>query len=112
MCAQTKGNNMKTQQAQHTPGPWEFSTHYDHPKDYAITAPDGQTVAIALRVFERNSMDGWTPLDKKTEANARLIAAAPDLLAACKNIQDNFDKNLTEPMRIINEAVVKAEGEQ
>ena len=65
--------------AKHTPGPWHFDTalmdHADH-----------------LNVWEANGIGhvaavskGLTP-DPSAEANARLIAAAPDLLEALEEI--------------------------
>ncbi len=64
---------------QHTPGPWECSNdatpeHHTQITVYAET--DGERVATVFR----------------TEANARLIAAAPDLLSALRRaVQHNSD---------------------
>ena len=65
--------------ASHTPGPWveiETESSVDYP-DIAgwqdIGPEDGKPVAIALG-YDRD----WT--DSEVDANARLIAAAPDLL--------------------------------
>ena len=33
----------------------------------------------------------------------------PELLAAAKNLQDNWERNLTEPMARLNEAIELAE---
>jgi hypothetical protein len=41
--------------------------------------------------------------------NARLIAAAPKLLAACKAVREGWGKNLTEPMALLNAAINEAE---
>lgn len=67
--------------ARHTPGPW---TYEEGPKDdadvddadFVIVEPSamGEVVATVLGPIRRGSI----------EANARLIAAAPDLLAALK----------------------------
>jgi hypothetical protein len=57
--------------SQHTPGPWVV--HHDADcKEIEITAEDGRTIAF---------MFGNQPQDV---ADANLIAAAPDLLAACE----------------------------
>lgn len=61
-------NNMKTQ---HTPAPW--SVIKGSPQAGIITAPN-RSLGIA-EVFGGGETD---------IANARLIAAAPDLLAACR----------------------------
>ena len=50
--------------------------------------------------------------DKATGANADLIAAAPDLLEACKALRDNWEHNLTDAMALVNAAISKAEGRQ
>lgn len=54
----------------HTPGPWILGT-YDHAV-HNITGPKGEMPFIATIPSGRDNR----------EANARLIAAAPDLLAA------------------------------
>jgi hypothetical protein len=53
----------------HTPGPWtEVRIHGDNLDYYMIAADDSPTNSVATRI--------WEPAD------ARLIAAAPDLLRA------------------------------
>ncbi len=60
----------------HTPGPWQSRRrHATAPIE--IVAPDGQEVAIT---------SARHPLDAD-DANARLIAAAPALLAAAEAVQ-------------------------
>jgi hypothetical protein len=59
----------------HTPGPWFAGTDEDAHVIY--NADESEVVADTLRE------DG----DAETEAaNARLVAAAPDLLAACESV--------------------------
>ena len=67
---------------QHTPGPWEFTESSD--STYSVHAPQTQwpdrpdirdTVAICP--------------SPRVKADARLIAAAPDLLAALDRLQAN-----------------------
>ena len=69
---------------QHTPGPWiTGSTHYHRrgtgkdrfTEHINVTDPSGNPVARVCGFAFQTQL----PLD----ANARLIAAAPDLLAAC-----------------------------
>lgn len=64
--------------AQHTPGPWEAAVEIFDNEGYpetAIQALNGSaTVAVALEFGQNNP--------HMREANARLIAAAPELLAA------------------------------
>jgi hypothetical protein len=57
-------------QAEHTPGPW------------AVLPPDSSRPSQVI-VYARSGAEIYkAPLTAETEANARLIAAAPDLLAA------------------------------
>ena len=92
--------------AQHTPGPWKVM-----PKKY----DDAVSVAIGAdsigRIIFRCS-------DGNIEANAALIAASPELLAACKNgmamllrntLQDAKDTAAYHQMKI---AIAKATGEK
>ena len=82
--------------AKHTPGPWSLGIETDDDRAQVINN-DGWHVAYVA----------CDPL----EANARLIAAAPDLLAALETIAAGN----TDPdgmVRIAAEALSKAEGEQ
>jgi hypothetical protein len=61
-----------------TPGPWEIRRSKlatDGAFDYAVSAGD---VPVIAEAFGRDAHGGWPP----AEANAHLIAAAPDLYAA------------------------------
>lgn len=62
---------------QHTPGPWKT---YTSGKVVEVQASDGKPV-ISRSGFDESN----TPL-KVHEANARLIAAAPELLAMCRRL--------------------------
>ena len=64
-----------TQQAKHTPGPWRLGRGFGSKWDDAIC--DGPF--IVARVNGEGYVNGWHP---RSEATARLIAAAPELLAA------------------------------
>ena len=55
--------------AQHTPGPWKTVSVY---ADFEVRTAEDALVAVV------------TPVRCESTENARLIAAAPDLLAACK----------------------------
>lgn len=93
-------------QGQHTPGPWTVTRskmETDGAFDYAISA-DG--VLVLAEVFGRDAKGGWPP----SEANARLIAAAPDLLAMLKVAQLWLDVDGRFDMQGINAAIAKAEG--
>ena len=72
----------------HTRGPWHFTDHMSHDKRL-IYGPDGCLVADAGRIPRRSS--------EEMTANALLIAAAPDMLAACSqalNALENVDSSV------------------
>lgn len=97
--------------ATHTPGPWRVG-----PVDDTIVT-DAAGKEVAAIDGDYNDPDTW-PL---MEANARLIAAAPDLLAALRraketirvwhgpNAWDIYDR-VSPEMVAINAAIAKAEG--
>ena len=85
----------------HTPGPW----HVNPLLDRCINT-ETKPVATAIQTHVRRTE--W-------RANARLIAAAPELLEACKLLVNNMDKMdfalaLPATMRIARAAIAKAEG--
>jgi len=97
--------------AKHTPGPWETS------KD---AVPEGH---IQITVYEPTGRRVATVFE--TEANARLIAAAPDLLKELKDVRewiqslldatpdeatDFITNNGEQVEQAIADAIVKAEG--
>lgn len=67
--------------ASHTPGPWSVNTAHEDPQFQSVSDKDGRTIAdIAYHKFTETHY----PLRAESEANARLIAAAPELLDAAK----------------------------
>ena len=64
---------------QYTPGPWNYSNAYGY---WAIYGKSNQEIALIAKT---------THDDKTVEADAHLIAAAPDLLAACKLAKQHLD---------------------
>jgi hypothetical protein len=90
----------------HTNGPWAVSK----PREFLGLATlevsnDLTPVWIAQVLFEQ----------KHGEANGRLIAAAPDMLAALKLASVNWDtksqKQAAKAWKAIQAAIAKAEGE-
>lgn len=66
----------------HTPGPWTLTRSpglHDGAQDYAISAKGASVLSEA---YGRGALGEWLP----AEANARLIAAAPDLVTAGKHL--------------------------
>jgi hypothetical protein len=70
----SKTEKKSTRAQGHTPGPWEWSE--DARELPEIFAPSGDALA---EVYKAPGSDG-------ARANARLIAAAPDLLEACEGM--------------------------
>lgn len=86
----------------HTPGPWHTGTDED-----ANVVYDSDCGFVA----ETTRDDG----DSVSESdNARLISAAPELLAACKKAKKRFDELgldwLGKGRDPLEEAIAKAEG--
>ena len=73
-------------QSNHTPGPWYADKLQDR-NAYNIFAPGH---CAALVTLEPGKYDGASPLCQNVHADAALIAAAPDLLAALQEIVDHF----------------------
>ena len=66
--------------SKHTPGPWAVGPDLE-----VFYAPNGAPITRPLRL---TSMDGRTEEDV---ANAKLIAAAPELLAALEGLFDEYE---------------------
>jgi hypothetical protein len=64
--------------SKHTPGPWK--AHFE--EAYFVTGPDLGRVAMMMNLKGALGLRGRRSGDESA-ANARLIAAAPDLLKAC-----------------------------
>lgn len=99
--------------AKHTPGPWRI--------DRAIAYDDGDNGMSAVSI----SGDGWGEFAKclvkfddedppEGQANARLIAAAPDLLSALERLEmvSGLALMSDDPARMAaRAAIAKAKGE-
>ncbi len=90
--------------ARHTPGPWRLAA--SGIDGHKVVAPDGRNICgmsnrISLSMAERH-------------ANARLVAAAPDLLAALRDlVPADFDRHPDDFMPVwhaARAAIAKAEG--
>lgn len=100
----------------YTPGPWEVS-------GTSITAPPCNNDGTCIAVIEDDG--GYEAPPEQREANARLIAAAPDLLAALKTllltsewadetgyVEDVGFVNLETVQQQAHAAIAKATGEE
>lgn len=102
---------------QHTPGPWlirEFPTRGGaRPQLWVMDATpdrDGKVMANAIC-----SVTGTNPAE---QANARLIAAAPEMLAACRGLLDALESmgaldhpDLRSDVAATRDAVARATGQ-
>ncbi len=96
--AKLVSSNMKTQ---HTPGPW--GNNKWNCQEHQISANGG---TIALVSHSRSLVP-----ENEADANARLIAAAPDLLEALKYLDGELKRRGFDFGRLkIKEAITKAEG--
>ena len=99
----------------HTPGPWEVHHWGDNEGD--IHGSDGKVVCVMR--------DGATPQEEDWEGDARLIAAAPDLLAVCNAIASDLsllqftdgEYRLSEQsagviLQSLRQVIAKAEGRE
>ena len=71
---------------QHTPGPWLYAQ--EGVDAFGIVQPDGHSI-VHLVALQNSTSASHLP------ANARLIAAAPDLLDALKDMLDNHEDACT-----------------
>lgn len=82
---------------QHTPGPWAVSGNQvksiDHGKRYTVATANNSKFT-----------------DEANANNARLIAAAPDLLVALQKIDANAAESVEWIRRVAREAITKATG--
>jgi hypothetical protein len=89
----------------HTPGPWKWLGTKSHPQERVyLRGPNFATILAALDGFEMS------------EANARLIAIAPDLLELLKRLERVLDElsgasdHYTPRLKEIRAVISKVEG--
>jgi len=78
---------MKTQTAPHTPGPWVIDSELPPNARSVIARTTGNHTPISAPITVDGLICGGRIMD---DANARLIAAAPDLLAALIAVSNGF----------------------
>lgn len=108
----------------HTPGPWKFDTFTEHPsKDggYFIYSP-GEKKGLGS-LFNSGKHSTYRVDSGECRANACLMAAAPELLKACKKAlshlapiaasgdKEAFVRSYLESVMFLKQAIKEAEEE-
>lgn len=94
-------------EAKHTPGPWQFVAADDTP---GFREPAAVLIGRVRFEFKCGTTFNSTELD----ANARLIAAAPDLLDAAITAVNSLNhyaeqnENVQHALKLLNAALAKA----
>jgi hypothetical protein len=113
------GTNQK-----HTPGPWEVR-HESADPEWSVVVASGGRIVANINAETGPDIPPLTATKMPKEANARLISAAPDLLAALEELlveryaleePEEFDENghwtSTSPASVkARAAILKAKGE-
>lgn len=93
-------------ESKHTPGPWDVLNDLASGHLVPIDAQNGRHVALAFT----------NPPYDEHEANARLIASAPELLAAAKRalktieeLPPRVNEDRYEPLMQLSAAIARAE---
>lgn len=103
--------------AKHTPGPWELDDNRRGSHVYVHAKTHGALATVVWQMAQDYREGKPSP---ECEANARLIAAAPELLNALKDILEHchFEKKDLDSKRNVNEfrvnavaAIAKATGQ-
>lgn len=93
----------------HTPGPWHMGAGNGagcvFPEFGRTRLENGGTALYPIAQVNR----GWN--DAEDDANARLIAAAPELLAALQKIDANAAESVEWIRRVARQAIAQAIGE-
>lgn len=88
----------------YTPGPWTVHSKVDGLEGIGIHSANGGYIYVAT--IHGPGSRGNIP----SEANARLIAAAPELLEALFKIRDDATLDSSDVVAICNAAIAKATG--
>lgn len=73
----------------HTPGPWQLKVaEFGGPHEVSFAPKSYGRIASVFTPGFQNLPEA--PTTQECEANARLIAAAPDLLAACEMLAEAY----------------------
>jgi hypothetical protein len=90
----------------HTPGPWRVVLESVDPEWAVVTTQGGRIVTNVN--LEGGITDAGKPAIMPRDANARLIAAAPDLLAVLRYIEGRLPAHDTKSIAQARAAIRKA----
>lgn len=102
--------------SKHTPGPWEV---IETETGIETTICEGvrTTYRRTLNIPESERTENMRLMEEEANANARLIVAAPDLLAACIFVRDSLKRRLPKQgsfegqiITALEAAIAKAES--
>jgi hypothetical protein len=79
----------------HTKGPWELGA-----SKQSVVKADGQNSKVIAAIRTNDYLVNPRFEEGEAEANARLIAAAPDLLEALKDFTYRFPKDYKEGIKL------------
>lgn len=98
-----------THKPQHTAGEWKAADDYGT----EIKSVDGKIVACTMNVMLANKKQRPFAVENSEEvkANARLIAAAPELLEALQYLLSASGEQLTDAFEQAQNVINKATGE-
>jgi hypothetical protein len=105
---------MEVGKMKHTPGPWTVnsSREYNSGLPYIIWGPKGPGYGAVAYAFLVGLQIPDSQLAEVT-ANARLIAAAPDLRAACVSALEFAERGLSEGCAaILKQAIEKLQPQE
>lgn len=95
----------------HTPGPWHMAPYWPSPEARKKLSPDHYVITTG-----KGEGYGKSLATANSEADARLIATAPDLLKVLLVIRykiDNYDgEGLSTISWLADEAIARATGEK
>ena len=94
----------------HTPGPWSWNTDYNEDNVFSVwvEAPDVTHKTTNICVADCS----WVELLEEAEANAALIAAAPDMYEVLEDLLKYKGVMSDESTERANAAIAKARGEE
>lgn len=94
--------------SKHTPGPWKVDTQIESPCHCIVVAPTSSRWIASI---------GDRPLGEEGQSNARLIAAAPELLEALeacerrlRRVNNSFGHEEWKEVKQAQSALKKARG--